>query len=48
MPEEDLRTGLNVQHTYKGTVSVKVNLQYFFLYKNYISCLNFNFWASIT
>jgi len=48
MPEEGLSTGLNIQHTCKGTIWVKVNLLYFFLYKNYISCLILNFWVSVT
>ena len=47
MPEEDLSTALNIQHTCKGTISVKVNLLYFFLYKNCISCLTCNFWALV-
>ena len=47
MSEEDLSTVLNIQHTCKGTIWVKVNLWYFFLYKNYISSLICNFRALV-
>jgi hypothetical protein len=48
MSEEGLHTVLNVQHTCKGTIWIKVNLLYFFLYKNCITSLILNFWALVT